>query len=72
MERLPLPTRHVIEVLGFVPADTVDPISYQRAYYARPADFTSERPYEVLVSADLHHVHPGDHGWPLREDHSPW
>ncbi|MCF3137112.1 Ku protein [Streptomyces olivochromogenes] len=27
LERLPLPTRHLIEVLGFVPADTIDPIS---------------------------------------------
>ncbi|MFJ2566535.1 Ku protein [Streptomyces sp. NPDC087568] len=51
LERLPLPTRHVIEVLGFVSADTVDPISYQRAYYARPAGPAAERPYEVLVAA---------------------
>jgi Ku protein len=51
LERLPLPTKHVIEVLGFVAADTVDPISYQRAYYARPAGAAAERPYEVLVAA---------------------
>ncbi|MDT9701616.1 Ku protein [Streptomyces sp. P17] len=51
LERLPLPTRHVIEVLGFVPGDTIDPISYQRAYYARPAGAAAERPYEVLVAA---------------------
>lgn len=51
LERLPLATTHVIEVLGFVPADTVDPISYQRAYYARPNGATAERPYEVLVAA---------------------
>lgn len=51
LERLPLPTRHVIEVLGFVPGDTIDPISYQRAYYARPASAAAERPYKVLVAA---------------------
>lgn len=51
LERLPLPTRRVIEVLGFVEADTVDPISYQRAYYARPASATAEHPYTVLVAA---------------------
>jgi DNA end-binding protein Ku len=51
LERLPLPTKHVIEVLGFVPADSIDPVSYQRAYYARPADSAAERPYEVLVAA---------------------
>ncbi|MFE2162882.1 Ku protein [Streptomyces lydicus] len=36
LERLPLPTRHVAEVLGFVPASDIDPISYDRAYYAEP------------------------------------
>jgi DNA end-binding protein Ku len=41
----------VIEVLGFVEAETVDPVSYQRAYYARPAGAIAERPYEVLVAA---------------------
>ncbi|TLS46154.1 Ku protein [Streptomyces montanus] len=51
LEGLPLSTKHVIEVLGFVPADTIDPISYQRAYYARPASAAAERPYEVLVAA---------------------
>jgi len=51
LERLPLSTRHVIEVLGFVSADTIDPISYQRAYYARPAGAPAERPYQVLVAA---------------------
>ncbi|MFI1169835.1 Ku protein [Streptomyces sp. NPDC020801] len=51
LERLPLPTRRAIDVLGFIPADTIDPISYQRAYYSRPAGPASERPYELLVAA---------------------
>lgn len=51
LERLPLPTLRRIEVLGFVEADSVDPISYQRAYYARPVGASAERPYAVLVAA---------------------
>ncbi|MGW3954027.1 non-homologous end joining protein Ku [Streptomyces sp. NPDC004752] len=51
LERLPLPTRRAIDVLGFVSADTIDPTSYQRAYYARPAGPAAERPYELLVAA---------------------
>lgn len=47
LEGLPLSTKHLIEVLGFVAADTIDPISHQRAYYARPANAAAERPYEV-------------------------
>jgi DNA end-binding protein Ku len=37
LERLPLPSKHVAEVLGFVPGADVDPISYGRAYYVAPA-----------------------------------
>ncbi|GGJ73533.1 Ku protein [Streptomyces brasiliensis] len=40
-----------LDVLGFVESDTVEPVSYQRAYYARPASLAAERPYEVLVAA---------------------
>ncbi|MER5227706.1 Ku protein [Streptomyces flaveus] len=51
LERLPLPSRHRMDVLGFVHADEVDPILYRRAYYAHPASLAAERPYEVLVAA---------------------
>ncbi|MGP4053074.1 Ku protein, partial [Streptomyces sp. 2A115] len=46
-----LPSRRRMDVLGFVPADEVDPILYRRAYYAQPAGLAAERPYEVLVCA---------------------
>ncbi len=49
LEHLPLPTRHVAEVLGFVPAADIDPISYGRAYYA-PDGAAADRPYVLLVS----------------------
>ncbi|WJY43255.1 Ku protein (plasmid) [Streptomyces sp. P9-2B-2] len=49
LERLPLPTRHVAEVLGFVPGTEIDPISYGRAYYAAPEGPAADRPYVLLT-----------------------
>ncbi|UYB37918.1 hypothetical protein SLV14_000219 [Streptomyces sp. Je 1-4] len=43
LERLPLPTRHVREVLGFVPGADIDPISYDCAYYAAPDGAAADR-----------------------------
>ncbi|MFG2827364.1 Ku protein [Streptomyces sp. NPDC048434] len=51
LERLPLPTRHVAEVLGFVPGSDIDPISYGRAYYAAPDGAAADRPYVLLTEA---------------------
>ncbi|MER6088868.1 Ku protein [Streptomyces bluensis] len=51
LEALPLPSRQVIEVLGFVPVDGLDPILFSRAYYATPARDTARRPYTLLVAA---------------------
>ncbi|WP_411138425.1 Ku protein [Streptomyces sp. C10] len=49
LDRLPLPTRRVAEVLGFVPEGDVDPIRYSKAYYVGPANAAAERPYTLLV-----------------------
>jgi DNA end-binding protein Ku len=51
LERLPLPTRHVIEVLGFVPGQDIDPISYSKPYYVGPGGPPADRPYALLVEA---------------------
>lgn len=51
LERLPLPTRHVAQILGIVPTDDVDPLSYHRAYWAAPATSEAERPYTLLTAA---------------------
>ncbi|WP_055495606.1 Ku protein [Streptomyces sp. TP-A0356] len=51
LEALPLPSRHVIEVLGFVPVDGLDPILFSRAYYAAPQQDLARRPYALLVAA---------------------
>lgn len=47
---LPLPTTKSIEVLGFVPADTIDPVALDRAYYLG-ASGPASRPYVLLREA---------------------
>lgn len=47
---LPLPTARSIEVLGFVPADTVDPVALDRAYYLGATGLAG-RPYVLLREA---------------------
>ncbi|MFI0742423.1 Ku protein [Streptomyces sp. NPDC021100] len=51
LARLPLPTRKVVELVGFVPTDTVDPVMYARAYYVEPHGPGAERPYTLLATA---------------------
>ncbi|PBC72366.1 Ku protein [Streptomyces sp. 2321.6] len=51
LDHLPLPTRHQLQVLGFVPVGDVDPISYSKAYYVGPANAAAEKPYTLLVTA---------------------
>src|SRR6266540_537854 len=47
---LPLTSSHAIEVLEFVPADQVDPILYNKAYYLEP-ESTAAKPYVLLRDA---------------------
>jgi DNA end-binding protein Ku len=47
---LPLTTSHAIDVLEFVPAEQVDPILYNKAYYLEP-DNTAAKPYALLRDA---------------------
>jgi DNA end-binding protein Ku len=47
---LPLTTSHAIEVLEFVPAEQVDPILYNKAYYLEP-EATAAKPYVLLRDA---------------------
>nr|WP_269086054.1 Ku protein [Actinopolymorpha cephalotaxi] len=47
---LPLPTRHVVEVLEFVPAEEIDPIYVSRSYYLQ-ADGPAAKPYVLLRDA---------------------
>lgn len=51
LEALPLLSKHVIEVLGFVPVDGLDPLLFSRGYYAAPHGQSGQRPYALLVAA---------------------
>jgi DNA end-binding protein Ku len=47
---LPLSTSHAIDVLEFVPAEQVDPILYNKAYYLEP-EGQATKPYTLLREA---------------------
>ncbi|MGC5051039.1 Ku protein [Micromonospora sp. DT48] len=47
---LPLSTSHAIDVLEFVPAEQVDPILYNKAYFLEP-EGTATKPYLLLRNA---------------------
>jgi DNA end-binding protein Ku len=50
MAQLPLPTAKTVELLAFVPAEQVDPVSYARSYYLEP-DKAGVKPYALLRDA---------------------
>jgi DNA end-binding protein Ku len=50
LEKLPITTDKMIDVVEFVPAAQVDPIFYDRTYYLEP-DNTSVRPYVLFRRA---------------------
>ena len=47
---LPLPTARVVDVVQFVPAEQIDPIYYNKAYYLEP-DKGAVKPYVLLRDA---------------------
>jgi DNA end-binding protein Ku len=49
-ERLPLPSKHTIELSAFVEEKEIDPVFYERSYYLEPAD-RAEKPYALLLKA---------------------
>ncbi|EST17917.1 hypothetical protein M878_46185 (plasmid) [Streptomyces roseochromogenus subsp. oscitans DS 12.976] len=51
LDALPLPTKRVIEVLGFVESGDVDPLLYARPYWVGAAAAGAQRPYALLVEA---------------------
>ncbi|MET8679976.1 Ku protein [Streptomyces sp. NPDC004647] len=51
LAHLPLPTKHVVEVLGFVPGRDVDPLSYSKPYYVGAGGPAADRPYALLTEA---------------------
>jgi len=49
-ERLPLPSKHTIELTSFVEEKEIDPVFYERSYYLEPAE-RAEKPYALLLKA---------------------
>jgi DNA end-binding protein Ku len=51
LSELPLPTAKAIEIVGFVPLDSIDPIRIGDGYYLQPAQPVAQKPYKLLVKA---------------------
>jgi DNA end-binding protein Ku len=49
-EKLPLPSKHTIELSAFVNAEEIDPIYYEKSYYLEP-DETGVKPFALLMKA---------------------
>src|SRR5215216_7116801 len=49
-ERLPVPSKHTIELSAFVEEREIDPVFYERSYYLEPGD-RAEKPYALLLKA---------------------
>src|SRR5918998_1553564 len=49
-EKLPLPSKHTIELSAFVEEKEIDPVFYERSYYLEPAE-RAEKPYALLLRA---------------------
>ncbi|MFJ2841728.1 Ku protein [Streptomyces griseofuscus] len=51
LNNLPLPTARAIEIDGFVPLESVDPLRISDGYYLQPAGQVAAKPYKLLVKA---------------------
>jgi DNA end-binding protein Ku len=49
-ERLPLPSKHTIELTSFVEEKEIDPVFYERSYYLEPGE-RAQKPYALLLRA---------------------
>jgi DNA end-binding protein Ku len=49
-EKLPLPSKHTVELSAFVNAQQIDPIYYERTYYLEP-DEKGMKPFALLMRA---------------------
>ena len=50
LEKLPLPTKHTIELTAFVEEAEIDPVHYEKSYYLSPED-AGIKPYSLLIRA---------------------
>ena len=47
-EKLPLPSKHTVELTAFVEEAEIDPIHYEKSYYLEPEE-TGIKPYSLLI-----------------------
>lgn len=50
IEKLPIPSKHTIELTAFVKAEEIDPVYYEKTYYIEPEE-VGRKPYALLVKA---------------------
>ena len=48
--KLPLPSKHAIELAAFVQAEEIDPVYYEKSYYLEPEE-TGLKPFALLMRA---------------------
>ncbi|MFW6690066.1 Ku protein [Streptomyces sp. MAR4 CNX-425] len=51
LAQLPLPSKKIIDVVGFEEVGHFDPIQFSRAYYVKPVDAAAAKPYVLLREA---------------------
>ncbi|WP_407564517.1 Ku protein [Streptomyces sp. 184] len=51
LAQLPLPSKKIIDVVGFEEVGYFDPIQFSRAYYVKAADASAAKPYVLLREA---------------------
>ncbi|WP_330459804.1 Ku protein [Streptomyces sp. NBC_00820] len=51
LSRLPIPTARTIEIVAFVPADRIDPLQMDAAYYLAASGAPAAKPYTLLREA---------------------
>ncbi|MFF6917632.1 Ku protein [Streptomyces sp. NPDC012466] len=51
LSSLPLPTAKTIEIVAFVPADRIDPLQMEAAYYLQASGAPAAKPYTLLREA---------------------
>ncbi len=49
-EKLPLPSKHTIELSAFISAEEIDPVYYEKSYYLEPEE-TGIKPFVLLMRA---------------------
>jgi DNA end-binding protein Ku len=49
-EKIPLPSKHTIDLAAFVKDDEIDPVFYEKSYYLEP-DETGIKPFALLMKA---------------------